>query len=592
MRLSRAIFLRSVGLLLFAGFAAQSHAADYLNLPVVKPVMSCDQLAKADLRKVADAPVTIKSATARETPKGQFCTVIGGIEPATLFEVDLPLDHWTQRFEMNPSNSSSIANAGSCAPALNGEFVVAFSNLGHSGAGMTDSSWTANPQLKIDFAYRANHQTVLVAKALIKAFYGRPQRFSYFVGCSEGGREALTEAQRYPGDFDGISAGSPVAIDSTHNIFFHPWESSTNKRADGSRILAGNRLGMLHDAVMVHCAAGAGVLDNVLLQPTACKFDPSWVQCATGATDTSKCLTAEEVAVVVNLYKGPGDGAGHHFEINGFAMGTEHRWGLSTADHIANNEYKEGHQMRRLMAPPDSLKEGTQLEAEFTYNLEWYNKTLALAPLFNAANTNLRPFQAHGGKLILWNGAQDNTVQPETSVAYYQGVQKVLGEKQTDTFMRLFVVPGVGHCNGGDLAFQLDLLTPLMAWTELHRAPEMVIGGKAEGQNARGGANAATAPAPAANTAGRAGATGGAWGWHTPLGTESRPNLYTRPIYAFPYMARYSGKGDPNAAASYVAVKSAAPVPQVFDTEAAKLFGPDTQKFFHVENGQLIADKK
>ena len=587
---SRLIVLWCVSLFWVAGFASPARAADYLDLQVVRPVMPCDQLAKADLSKVGNSPMAIKSAAVRDTPKGQFCMVVGSIEPATLFEVDLPIDHWTQRFEMNPSNASLIANAGSCAPALNGEFAVAFDNLGHSGGGLrTDTSWTPNLQLRIDFAYRANHETVLAAKALIKAFYGQPQRFSYFVGCSEGGREALTEAQRFPQDFDGISAGSPVAIDSTHNIFFHPWESYVNRRPDGSRILAAGRMHILHDAVLEHCAAAAGLLDGVLLQPTACKFDPSWVQCKAGTSDTSNCLTAEEVGVVENLYAGPGDGKRHHFEIAGFAMGTEHRWGLSTADHVANPEAKEGWQLRRLLAPPESGKTATELEDAFAFNQEWYDKTLTLAPLYNAGNTNLRPFEQHGGKLILWNGAEDLTVQPELSVAYYEGVEKELGAKQTDTFMRLFVVPGVGHCNGGDLAFQLDLLSPLMAWTELHRAPEMIIGGKpaekSPAANGGGGQNAG-------QRAGMSGGTGGAWGLHDPFSTAFRPNEFTRPIYAFPYMARYSGKGDPKDAASYERVKSAAPDPQIFDTEAIKLIGPNTQKFYHVDNGQLVPDGK
>jgi feruloyl esterase len=591
-RLTRSAILYGASLLLLGGITTPSRATDYLDLPTVKPVITCDQLATTDLSGVVGASTTIKSAVVTDTPHGQFCKVIGNIQTSTIFEVDLPTDHWTQRFEMNPSNSNSIANAGACAPALNGEFVVGFDNLGHSGGGMRDTTWTADPQLKIDFAYRSNHETVLAAKALIKKFYGQQQRFSYFVGCSEGGREALTEVERFPEDFDGVSAGSPVAIDSTHNIFLHPWESYVNKRADGSRILAKERLGILHTAVMEHCANGAGVIDGVLEEPTACKFDPAWVQCKPGATDTSNCLTSEEVGVVQKMYDGPGDGVGHHFEISGYAMGSEHRWALSTADHIANPEADEGFQMKRLFASPEADKSQDELESAFRYNLEWYNKTLPLAPLFNAGNTNLRPFESHGGKLILWNGAQDLTVQPELSVAYYEGVEKELGKNLTDSFMRLFIVPGVGHCNGGDFAFQLDLLTPLMAWTELHHAPEMIIGGKPEtAQNGPGGGGGQGGQNAAART-GLAGATGGVWGNHNPFSAPSRPNQLTRPIFAFPYVARYSGKGDPNDAASYEKVRSTAPDPQVFNTEAAKLIGPNTQKFYHVENGKLVPDTK
>jgi len=307
----------------------------------------------------------------------------------------------------------------------------------------------------------------------------------------------------------------------------------------------------------------------------------------------------EEVGVVENLYKGSGDGAGHHFEISGFPMGSELRWQLSTADHFGDPETKEGFQLKRMLLPPESDKDEVTLENGFAFNQEWFDKILVLAPLYNAGNTNLRPFQERGGKLILWNGAEDLTIQPEISVAYYQGVQKVLGAIQTDMFMRLFVIPGMGHCSGGDIPFQLDLLTPLMAWTELHRAPTMLTGGKAAaGQNGPGAGGAGTP-----NAAGRAGVqgapagaprggTGGAWGVHSPLATPSRPNEFTRPIYPFPYMARYTGKGDPNDATSYEPVKSAALIPEVFDTEATRLIGPNTQKFYHVENGHLVPDKK
>jgi feruloyl esterase len=520
------------------------------------------------------------------TPAGPFCKVMGDIEPAIIFEVDLPLERWTQRFEESPANSMMIANAGSCAPALNGEFAVAFNNQGHSGKGLTDASWTPNLQLRIDFAYRANHVTALAAKELIKIFYGQPQRFSYFLGCSEGGREALTEVQRFPQDFDGVSAGSPIVIDSVHNIFFHPWESAANKRGDGSRVLVSGRMAILHDAILEHCAAFSGVLDGVLLEPTACKFDPSWVQCSTGSTDTSKCLTAEEVAVIEKLYKGPGDNDGHSFEISGFPMGTEHRWPLSTADHVADREAKEGFQIRRLLPPPDGDKDTAALESEFAFNQEWFDKTLALAPLYNAANTNLRPFQEHGGKLILWNGAEDMTIQPEISVAYYQGVQKELGADLTDQFLRLFIVPGYGHCGGGDIPFQLDLLTPLMAWTELHRAPAMILAGKPAGGLDHGGGQGGP------GGRGGPGGPGGPWAVRYPFAMRNQPNEYTRPVYPFPFIARYRGNGDPNDAASYEPVRSAEPMPQEFDTEATKLIGPNTQKFYHVENGLLLPDTK
>jgi feruloyl esterase len=391
------------------------------------------------------------------------------------------------------------------------------------------------------------------------------------MGCSYGGGQGLSEVQRFPVDYDGVSSGSPLIIGAQHNIFYHPWESFINQRADGSRILVKSRIGILHDAVMSHCAAVSGVLDGLLLQPTACTFDPAWVQCKVGATDTSQCLTAEEVGVVDNLYKGPGDGKGHHFELAGFSMGSENMWGLSTADHIANPEAHAGAALKNVLLPPDGDKDMATLESEFRFNQEWYDKTLPRAPLSNSANTNIRPFLKRGGKLILWNGAADLTIQPEVAVAYYQGVQKELGTAATDTFMRLFMIPGFGHCEGGEMPFQFDVLSPLMAWTELHRAPTKIIAGKAVDES------------PRVTNYGLD---------HRPVTTPDQPKAFTRPVFRYPYYARYSGKGDAKDAVSYVAVKSGATIPRQFDTEAILLVAPDNQKFYHVENGQIVPDAK
>jgi feruloyl esterase len=567
----RSLFIVGCALSFFqAGLAELGHSQEFLNLPVIKPAISCERLAKAALGKVDAEAVSIQSATQVDTPKGHFCKVKGNIGQVTAFEVDLPIEHWSQRLVQNAFNASAIANGGTCAPALNGEFAVAFSSPGFA-VGQAYASRSKELQSRIDSAYRASHLTALTAKALIRNFYGQPQRFAYFLGCSAGGLQAMNEVERFPRDFDGVSAGSPLLLNGVHNIFFHSWESYINKRADGSRILASSRMPILHQSVMEHCAQTAGVLDGVLLQPTACKFDPAWLQCLADAADTAHCLTAEEVGVVDNLYAGPGDGKGRHFEIAGFAMGSELRWGLSIADHIANPEARDGGKMKRLLAPPDSDKSVSELKDELAFNQEWFEKAIALAPLFNGANTDIRRFQQHGGKLILWHGAEDLTVQPEVSVAYYQGVQKVLGVKETDTFLRLFMIPGFGHCVGGEIPFQFDVLTPLMAWTELHRAPQKIMAG-----NPAGGASESIPYG----------------GVRTPIAAPDRPNLFTRPVFPFPMMARYTGKGDPNDAANYSPARSGAPVPQMFDTEAATLFGPHNQKFYHVADGQLEPDKK
>jgi feruloyl esterase len=633
----RFAFSLAAGLLLLASFAAKAQAAEYLDLTAVSPVISCEQLAKADLNQVAGAAVTIKSSTVADTPKGKFCKVKGNVDPAIGFEVDLPLEHWTQRYAQGGCGAYcgdihlGLNHTGSCMPALNGEFAVASDNLGHEG-GMGnpagEAAFGADPQKKIDFAYRANHETALVAKALIKSFYGQPQKFAYFVGCSDGGREALQEAERFPDDFDGISAGAPVAIINVHNSFFHAWETAVNKRVDGTTILLRGRLSILHDAVVAHCPTLSGVEDGLLEDPRACKFDPAWVQCKAGAADTSKCLTVEEVGVVQKLYNGPADASGRRFEISGFPVGSEDTWNMPSSATGAQGGPgggggMAGGSLKYLLLPTVSEETPAALSAKFNYTEEWFNKVAELAPLYNAANTNLGPFEKHGGKLLLWHGLADTSVPPAISVAYYQGVQKELGEKLTDTFLRLFLLPGVGHCGMGDGPSQLDVLTPLMTWVEMKQAPKMLLTGKTAsngmmgpggpGAPGQGGPNAAGGPggsdagpggptgpgqgAPgqgSPNAAGGPGGPGGPGGGgpaQNPYSSPDQPTLYTRPVFPYPYVAHYTGKGDKKDAANYEPVKSPVTLPQVFNTEATKLIGPNNQKFYHVENGQLVAEE-
>lgn len=611
------IWCLTTGFLLLAGVASSAHAADYQGLSVVKPVISCDQLAKIELSQAAGAGVTIKSAVVTDTPKGQFCKITGTIDPAIGFEVDLPLAHWTQRYLEGGCGGMcgmvhvNVERAGSCMPALNGEFAVASDDMGHSG-GMgsgADGNFGANPQKRIDFAYRANHETTLVAKALIKSFYGQPQKYSYFVGCSDGGREALAEAERYPNDFDGISAGAPVALINLHNSFFHAWEGVINKRADGSNILLRDRLNILHDAVLAHCSTLSGVQDGLLEDPIGCKFDPAWVQCKAGETDTSKCLTAEETTVAKKFYEGPYDSQGHYLEISGNPLGSELTWNLpnsATSPAGGPGGGMAGGNIKYLLLP--AVLSDEEL-AKFTYNEEWFGKVSELgAPLYDAANTNLKPFEEHGGKLIVWHGLIDTSQPPATSVAYYQGVQKELGEKVTDSFLRLFLIPGVGHCGGGNGFPQIDTLGPLMAWTELHKAPEEIVAGRTAGGNQMGpggpgmggpggpgGPGGQAGPGgpgqgqPGAQGRGPGGPGGGALP-STPYAQPAQTTIATRPVYPYPYVAKYKGTGDTKDAANYEPVKIPYTLPVVFNTEALKLIGPNNQKFYHVENGKLVAD--
>ena len=374
-----------------------------------------------------------------------------------------------------------------------------------------------DPQARIDTAYENTHMAVAGFKAVIKAFYGQAPKFSYMMGCSAPGLQVLMEAQRFPEDFDGYSIGAPPLYQTNHDLgFFHGWEYHANQGPDGAAVLSSEQLPILHRVALEHCAAVSGVLDGDLQQPSACVFQRSWVQCAAGVADTSSCLTAEQALVAEQLYLGPNDGAGHFFEVSGWPLGSELEWRLSATGKPADREGESPHGLHTFLMPPLSGQDTATIMKDFRFNLEWFDKTAEMQPLFNAANTDLRRLAKLGGKIILWQGAEDTTVQPDNSLSYFEGVEKEMSTRQTDTFMRYFLLPGVGHCGGGDGASQVDTLSPLMAWVELHKAPGVLIAGK---------------PVPAANGAGGpppqaqpSGPPGGGWR-RDPMGRANRRSL-------------------------------------------------------------------
>ena len=407
-----------------SGFAAAAEATAFAPLAVVKPTTDCADLAKVDLSKAVGAATTI-TAKVVDTTEGQLCPVNGNIAPTIGIEVDLPVAKWTQRFlqagcgGLCGSINASIGNAGTCLPATNGEFVVAASDLGHEDSMMspTAGDFGQDPQKLIDFAYRANHVTAVAAKALIAAYYGQPQRFAYFSGCSDGGREAMMEAERYPDDFDGISAGAPAMLFTVQNSFWHAWTTAANLDAAGRPILYADKLAVLHKAVIEHCDGLDGNADGLLTDPRACSVKSEWVECAANATDTSQCLTQAEWAVAAKLYAGPVDAAGHHFLPGSAQPGSELQWdfvpprpkadGQPAAMNFGDNMLSS---MSKVIyrAPTDSDADASK----FPFTTAQFKRAATYHALLDATNPDLSGFDNHGGKLVLWHGLDEQVVQP------------------------------------------------------------------------------------------------------------------------------------------------------------------------------------
>jgi len=220
-----------------SGGSGSSSSGDSAKAPlsVVAPVVDCSKLAAIDITDIGGAGSSITSATVTTaTINGasvNFCTVKGTLAPSNTFEVALPVSSWTQRFAelgcgglcgnvSDPTQQSSFSFSYTCPLVQEGGFVTAATDMGHSG---NDSTWTTDPQKQADFAYRGQHITTLTAEKLIKAYYGQAQKYAYFVGCSDGGREALMAAQRYPNDYNGIIAGAPAAHFQIQNSLYHGW---------------------------------------------------------------------------------------------------------------------------------------------------------------------------------------------------------------------------------------------------------------------------------------------------------------------------------------------------------------------------------
>ena len=322
-----------LGSILFA--AGPPSAGRAAEIAAVAPVMSCEALLGLDLTGLEGAPARIETATeVRENTPRPYCAVTGYAAPAVRFEVRLPLQGWTQRFLMlgcggfcglvNVDNPGLRRQMQGCAPLTNGEFVLASSDLGHRRHATFggDGLWAlGNPAAMADFAYAGMHKATLVSKAIIRAFYGQPQRYAYFAGCSDGGREGLMEAQRFPEDYDGILVGAPVVNEVSNNTFYHGWNARVNSRPDAMPILTAGKIPALAEAVQRSCGDVRGLVQD----PRACHFEPASVRCPAGE-DRADCLTAEQVTVVERLYRAAVDDRGRLLHPGNMPRGSEPGW--------------------------------------------------------------------------------------------------------------------------------------------------------------------------------------------------------------------------------------------------------------------------
>ncbi len=444
---------------------------------------SCESLASVTLQNttiLAAQPVPAGGFSLPATPGKQnnaaafkdlpaFCRVTASIKPTSdsdiRIEVWMPASGWNGELRGNGNGGlggGSGVSANALANALRGGFATVGSNTGHEGG---PEYALDHPEKIVDFGDRAAHEMTVKAKALVEAFYGAAPKFSYMNECGGGTISALKEAQKYPADYDGIVAGG-FAAHLTRHTFAQMWIWQATHKEEGSTIPPA-KLPVLHDAVLAACDKLDGVKDGVLEDPTRCKFDPGTIQCK--GADGPSCLTSLQVDAARKLYAGPVNPRTRKQLYSGLFPGSELGWAQIAGPqpiNIATDFFK-------FFVFRDPAWDYRTRPVNFDTDVAAADRADIQA--VNSVDPDLRKFAARGGKLILHEGWNDASVPPGEAIDYYKNVLARAGAKNTKESVRLYMVPGMAHCNGGEGTDTFDTLAAIRQWVEQKKAPEQIM---------------------------------------------------------------------------------------------------------------------
>ena len=409
-------------------------------------------------------------------------------------EVWLPAE-WNGKFQaVGNGGWAGTISYPAMARALREGYATASTDTGHKAG---DSTFAiGHPEKLIDFGYRAVHEMAVQSKAIINAYYKRAARLSYWNGCSTGGRQGLMAAQRYPDDFDAILAGAPANNHSRMNVARLAVALPTLR--DPAAAVPAAKLALVTRAVLEACDERDGVKDGFLNDPRACTFDIARLRCTSG--DSESCLTAPQIETMQRGYA-PVKLATGEFVFPGKEPGSETGWAMvgGTVDALSRTAQQIAH--GDAAWDPNSF----DLERDLARMLE------KVGTVVNAINPDLRAFKARGGKLLLYHGWNDGLISAGNTVNYYESVVKDMGRGQ-DEWMRLFMMPGVGHCQGGAGPDQVNWMAALERWRESGRAPDRIDAARVVGARVE----------------------------------------MTRPVCPYPQIATYTGIGSTNDAQNFI----------------------------------------
>jgi feruloyl esterase len=401
-----------------------------------------------------------------------FCRVSATLKPSEdsdiKIEVWMPASGWNGKFQAvgNGGWAGSI-DYSAMAGALSQGYATSGTDTGHQGGNGTFVQ--GHPEKFVDFAYRSVHEMTVQAKAIIAAFYGTIPKYSYWNGCSTGGRQGLKEAQRYPSDYDGIIAGAPVYY-WTHLKAAQTWPY-TVMHATPESLITKPKYAVLHQAVLQACDALDGVKDGLIENPLRCRFDPGVLACQ--GADAPSCLTPAQVKAARKIYAPLTNPRTKEEIFPAPAPGSEIGWG----------DFSE---------QPGALTTDYYKYVVFR-NPDWdwrtldYDKDVALSDkidggMANATDPNLKEFFGRGGKLLIYHGWNDPGLSPVISIQYVERVRQAMGGADAvDGSLRLFLVPGMGHCGGGEGPNVFDKVGALTQWVEKGEAPQSIVASHSAG---------------------------------------------------------------------------------------------------------------
>lgn len=475
---------------------------------------TCEELASL---KLPDTTITMAQSVAAGAftqPGGRggaaqfsdlpaFCRVAATLAPTKesdiRIEVWLPASGWNGKFQaVGNGGWNGNIDTNALANGLRRGYATASTDTGHQGGG---GPWMQNREKVVDYGHRAVHEMTAKAKAIVNQFYGAAPRFSYFNGCSAGGRQGLIAAQRYPDDFDGIVAGAP-ALNATGRASFAMWIAQQVHKDEASFVPA-SKFPAIHEAVLQACDALDGATDRLVSDPKACKFDPQVMACKAG--DAESCLTPAQVQSVRTMYQPLVNPRTKEQIFPGLAYGSELGWNTFAGQ----QPFGIAAQMFQFMVFNDPKWDYKTLN--FDSHMAMVAK--AEAGQIDAKSTDLKAFIAGGGKLIQYHGWADPQIVAASSTEYYDRVLRAMGGFQgVRNNYRLFMVPGMAHCGGGTGTSSFDMLAALEQWVENGKAPDSI---------------------PASRVV---------------QGKTDR----TRPLCPYPQMATYTGSGSIDDAANFV----------------------------------------